>query len=157
VVDAVLCAVAMQRALGALNTELPPHRRMAFRMGVNLGDIVVEQGRIYGDDVNLAARLERLANSGGICISGTVYDQIETKLDLGYAYLGERVVKNIVRPVRVYRIRVEPEGAPPERCSRWRQAYTLRQPAGLAAVVALGLLTAAAVLWYVFRPPLFLP
>ena len=89
VVEAVQCAVAMQRALAARNAELPAQRQMTFRIGINLGDVVAEQERLYGDDVNLAARLEGLAEAGGICISGTVYDQIETRLNLRYVYLGE--------------------------------------------------------------------
>jgi class 3 adenylate cyclase len=85
--------VAIQRALAALNAALPAHRRMEFRIGINLGDVVIDQERLYGDDVNLAARLEGLAEGGGICISGTVYDQIETKLGLRYTYLGERMAR----------------------------------------------------------------
>jgi adenylate cyclase len=100
VVDAVQCAVAVQRELATRNASLPAHRKMVFRLGINLGDVLVEGERIYGDGVNIAARLEGLAEGGGICVSGTVYDQIEDKLDLRYAYLGEQAVKNI-RPVRV--------------------------------------------------------
>src|SRR5262249_54179102 len=76
-----------------------------FRIGINLGDVIIEGERLYGDGVNIAARLESLAVPGGICISGTVYDQIENKLPLKYEYLGEQVVKNIAKPVRVYRVR----------------------------------------------------
>ncbi|HSF32976.1 MAG TPA: tetratricopeptide repeat protein [Candidatus Tectomicrobia bacterium] len=111
VVDAVQCAVAIQRELHARNTALPPQRRMQFRLGINLGDVITEGEQIYGDGVNIAARLESLAEAGGICISGTVYDQIATRLPLGYKFLGERVVKNITRPVRVYRIQTE-SGSP---------------------------------------------
>lgn len=107
VVDAVECAVAIQRALTARNAELPTTRMMAFRIGINLGDVVVEGGRIYGDGVNIAARLEGLADGGGICISGTVYDQVESKLDLIYVYLGEQAVKNMTKPMRVYRVQLE--------------------------------------------------
>jgi adenylate cyclase len=111
VVQAVQCAVAVQRELHARNAELPPQRRMEFRIGINLGDVVVDGERIYGDGVNIAARLEGLAEGGGICISGTVYDQVETKLPLQYEALGEQAVKNIARPVRVYRLRREPVAA----------------------------------------------
>ncbi len=104
VVDAVQCAVAVQRALNERNTDLPANRAMAFRIGINLGDVVVEGERIYGDGVNMAARLEGLAEAGGICISGTVYEQVEAKLDLPYEFLGEQEVKNIAKPIRVYRI-----------------------------------------------------
>jgi hypothetical protein len=82
---------------------------MEFRIGINLGDIIEEGDRIYGDGVNIAARLEALADPGGICISRTAYDQIEDKLPLGYQYLGERVVKNIPKPIHAYRVLVEPE------------------------------------------------
>src|ERR1700746_2646826 len=84
VVEAVQCAVAIQHELKTRNAELPPHRRMEFRIGINLGDVIVEGERIYGDGVNIAARLEALAEAGGICISGTVYDQVETKLAFNY-------------------------------------------------------------------------
>ena len=83
---------------------MPALKRMEYRIGVNLGDIVVEKGRIYGDGVNIAARIEGLAPAGEICISGTVYEQIENKLDLDYEYLGEKELKNIQKPIRVYRI-----------------------------------------------------
>ncbi len=108
VVDAVQCAVEVQQELEARNVELPPHRRMEFRIGINLGDVVVEGERIYGDGVNIAARLEGMAEGGGICISGTAYDQVEGKLSLGYEYLGEQAVKNIKKPVRAYRVEMEP-------------------------------------------------
>ena len=111
VVDAVQCAVETQRELTARNADLPPERKMEFRIGINLGDVIVEGERIYGDGVNLAARLEGLAEAGGICISGIVYDQVETKLNslnLGYEYLGEQTVKNIAKPVPVYRVQMEP-------------------------------------------------
>src|SRR6266568_608432 len=83
-VDAVQCAVEIQQELKARNAELSLPRRMEFRIGINVGDVVVEGERLYGDGVNIAARLESLAEPGGICISGTVYDQIENKLSLGY-------------------------------------------------------------------------
>src|SRR5919201_3867467 len=103
VVDAVQCAVAVQQELATRNASLPAHRKMAFRIGINLGDVLVDGERIYGDGVNIAARMEGLAEGGGICISGTVYDQVENKLNWRYEYLGEREVKNIAKPVRVYR------------------------------------------------------
>jgi len=103
-VDAVQCATEIQTALAAKNAELPEHRRMVFRIGINIGDVIVEGGAIYGDGVNIAARLESLADPGGICISGTAYDQIRRKLRLGYEFMGEQPVKNIVEPVRAYRL-----------------------------------------------------
>ena len=102
--DGVQCAVAIQQKLQTQNAELAAHRQMAFRIGINVGDVVVEGERLYGDGVNIAARLEGLAQGGGICISGTVYDQVENKLPLGYEYLGEKIVKNISKPIRVYRV-----------------------------------------------------
>ena len=108
VVDAVQSAVAIQKELKARNAELPHNRRMEFRIGINLGDVIVEEDRIYGDGVNIAARLEGLADVGGICISRTAYDQIEDKLPLGYEYLGEQTVKNIPKPVRAYKVLLEP-------------------------------------------------
>jgi adenylate cyclase len=107
VVDAVRCAVEIQHALKVKNDELPDYRRMRFRIGINLGDVIVEGERLYGDGVNIAARLESLALPGGICISGTVYDHVENKLPLQYAYQGEQTVKNIAKPVRVYRVELE--------------------------------------------------
>jgi len=109
VVDAVKCAVETQKEIGERNADLPENRRMLFRIGVNLGDVVEEGDRIYGDGVNIAARLEGLAEGNGICISGTAYDQLKNKLELGYEYLGEHSVKNITAPVRVYKVLIEPE------------------------------------------------
>jgi adenylate cyclase len=106
-VDAVNCAIEIQRELFERNADLPKDRRMQFRIGVNLGDIVEDEDRIYGDGVNIAARVENMAEAGGICISGRAYDQIENKLGLEYAYLGEHKVKNIRRPIRVYRVLTE--------------------------------------------------
>jgi adenylate cyclase len=111
VVDAVQCAVEIQQELKKRNADLPASRKMEFRIGINLGEVVVEAEKIYGDGVNLAARLEGLADAGGICVSGIVYDQVENKLNflnLGYEYLGEQTVKNIAKPVPVYRVHLEP-------------------------------------------------
>jgi adenylate cyclase len=113
VVEAVQCAVAIQRELRLRNAELPLQRRMEFRIGINLGDVIMEGERIYGDGVNIAARLEGLAEAGGLCISGIVYDQIKTKLALGYEDLGPQAVKNIAEPVRVYRVQLEPGAVVP--------------------------------------------
>jgi class 3 adenylate cyclase len=109
VVDAVQGAVAIQKELKVRNAELPENRKMLFRIGINLGDVIVEDDRIYGDGVNIAARLEGLAEPGGICISRTAYDQIEDKLPLGYEYIGEKYVKNIPKPIHAYRVLLEPE------------------------------------------------
>jgi adenylate cyclase len=107
VVDAVQCAVEVQEVLKLKNADLPEDRRMQFRIGINLGDVIEEGDRIYGDGVNIAARIEGLAEGGGICISGSAYEQIENKLALGYEYLGEHTVKNISKPIRVYRVLTE--------------------------------------------------
>jgi class 3 adenylate cyclase len=108
-VDAVQGAIEIQKTLGVRNAELSDGRKMEYRIGINVGDVVVEGERIYGDGVNIAARLEALAQPGGICISGTVHDQVENKLGLPYEYVGEQIVKNIAKPVRVYRITIEEE------------------------------------------------
>ncbi len=111
VVEAVQCAVGIQKSILGRETELTQERRMRLRIGVNLGDIIVEGSDIYGDGVNVAARLEALADPGGICISGSVFDQVKGKVALDFADLGERQVKNIDQPVRVYRITLEGEAA----------------------------------------------
>jgi adenylate cyclase len=104
--DATRCAVEMQRVLQARNAELPEPRRMHFRIGVHLGEVMVTGDRIYGDGVDIAARLEGLAEPGGICVSGSVYDPVRRKLQLCFEYLGAQRVKNLLEPVRVYRARV---------------------------------------------------
>lgn len=109
VVDAVQGAVAIQRELKARNAKLPDRRKMEFRIGINLGDVIIEGNRIYGDGVNIAARLEALSDAGGICISRTAYDQIEDKLPLGYEYMGEQVAKNMPKPLRAYRVNIWPD------------------------------------------------
>ncbi len=108
VVDAVTCAVAIQTGMAERNDGVPADNRIEFRIGVHLGDIIVEDDDIYGDGVNVAARLEGLAEPGGICLSQQAYDQVETKLDLQVEDLGEQQVKNIARPVHTYRVVVEP-------------------------------------------------
>jgi adenylate cyclase len=111
VVDAVKCAVKIQETLKGKNVELPENRRMEFRIGVNLGDVIEDEDRVYGDGVNIAARLEGVAEAGGICVSGTAFDQVKNKLSVGYQYLGKQTVKNIPDPVRAYKVLMEPEAA----------------------------------------------
>jgi adenylate cyclase len=156
VVDAVQCAVAIQRELGLRNTALPLPRRMQFRLGVNLGDVIAEGDRIYGDGVNIAARLQGLAEAGGICVSGTVYDQVATKLPLTYQFLGQQTVKNIARPVRAYR--VQAMSGPSDlkgRLRNWRGAgHRLRM--ALAVVGLLLILAGGVVGWQLFRHPSWL-
>jgi len=152
VVDAVNAAVEIQRELAERNAELPEDRRMEFRIGINMGDVVEEGDRLYGDGINIAARMESLAPAGGICIAGTVYDAVEKKLGLKYEYLGEKEVKNIETPVRVYRVLSYP-GAAAHRVikarktvgSAWRNALVLAM-----ALLVLGV-TAFAVWNYYFR------
>ena len=128
VVDAVRCAVEIQHALKEKNAELPDQRQMQFRIGINLGDVIVEGERLYGDGVNIAARLESLAVPGGICISGTVYDQVENKLALNYDYQGEQTVKNIAKPVRTYRVVMDEAAATLAEQAVRRQAQHERTP-----------------------------
>jgi adenylate cyclase len=139
VVEAVTCAVSIQTALRAANAELPLERRMQFRIGVNLGDVMVEGEQIYGDGVNVAARLESLAEPGGIFISGTVYEQVRDKLALGYDDCGEQAVKNIARPVHVWRVLLDGATPPPRKTRQIPRKYWRRgvlSLTGLAIVVA---------------------
>ncbi len=106
-VEALECAVAIQRELRIQNEALPENRRMRFRIGLNVGDVIIEKERLFGHGVNIAARLEGLAEAGGVCVSGTVYDQVKSKLALKFESMGEQRVKNISEPVRVYRVIME--------------------------------------------------
>jgi adenylate cyclase len=108
VVDAVQCAVEIQKEIQGRNVGVPEERRMEFRIGVNLGDVLEEGEKIFGDGVNIVARVEGLAEPGGVCISGTAYDQVKNRLPFGFQSLGEQVVKNIAEPVRVYRVLIDP-------------------------------------------------
>jgi adenylate cyclase len=154
VVDAVECAVEIQKELRTRNGELPEYRKMEFRIGVNLGDVIEDGEKLFGDGVNIAARLESLSEAGGICISGTAYDHVENKLSLGYEYLGEQTVKNIAKPVRVYRVLMEPEAAGKvigEKKAKPRQW----QKTVLIVVAILIVVITAAVVWkqYISRTP----
>ena len=147
VVDAVRSAAEVQRAMAERNTGAPGSERIEFRVGINLGDVVVEGDDIMGDGVNVAARLEGLAEPGGVCISGTAFDQVRDKLDVGYEHLGEQKVKNIARPVRVYKVLLRPadEGKmvgvkPTGRPQKLRWAA--------AAAIILGVFTAGGVWWW---------
>ena len=111
VVDAVRCAVDIQRGMAERNVEVPAERRIEYRIGLNLGDIIIDDKDIYGDGVNIAARLEALAEPGGICVSRVVRDQVRDKLDFSFADMGEQQVKNIARPVRTHRIVLGAEAA----------------------------------------------
>ncbi len=151
VVDAVRCAVEIQQAMAECNEELPAEKRLEFRIGVNLGDFIVEGQDIYGDGVNVAARLEELADPGGVLISGTAYDQVERKLDYGFDFLGERQVKNIEKPVRLYRIRL---GDHPRTTAAWTRGKSYRSRVWLsAAAAALVLAVGSAVFGIYSRAP----
>ena len=113
VVDAVRCAVEIQRGMAECNREVPAERRIEFRIGLNLGDIIIDDNDIYGDGVNIAARLEALAEPGGICVSRIVRDQVRDKLDFSFADMGDQQVKNITRPVRTHRILIGAEAIEP--------------------------------------------
>jgi adenylate cyclase len=152
VVDAVECAVEIQKELKTRNAELPENHRMEFRIGINLGDVIEEGERIYGDGVNIAARIESLSEAGGICISGTTYEHVRNKVSLGYEYLGDQTVKNIATPVKVYRVLMEPEaagkviGEKKAKPRQWQMATT-----GL--VIGVIVVIAAVAVWRLyFRP-----
>lgn len=153
--DAIRSAIDVQNALKAENGKLPAHRRMDFRIGINLGDILHKEDRIYGDGVNIAARIENLADPGGICVSRGVYEQIDGKLDIGFADLGPHSVKNIAKPVTIYKVLLRqtdvdtPVGAGKSKrmISTWK----------IAAVAAVILAIATAGLWYQQSRPRFEP
>jgi adenylate cyclase len=152
VVDAVQCAVEIQQVLKSKNDELAINRRMEFRIGINLGDVIEEGDRIYGDGVNIAARIEGLAEGGGICISGSAYEQIENKLALGYEDIGEHSVKNITKPIRVYRVPMASGDDIKIRVGEKGQISPWKWKA-LAGVVLLALIVGAFTIWtYYLRP-----
>jgi len=152
VVDGVECAVEIQKELKTRNADLPENRRMEFRIGVNLGDVIEDGEQILGDGVNIAARLENLSEAGGICISGTAFDHVRNKLDLGYEYLGEQTVKNIALPVRVYKVLLEPEAA--GKVIGEKKAKPRQWPrAAVGLVILLIIIVAAVVVWKIYTPP----
>jgi class 3 adenylate cyclase len=139
-VDAVRCAVEIQEALATRNDALPEPERLQFRIGINLGDVIVEGTDILGDGVNVASRLEGIAEPGGICVASSVFDQISGKLNLGFIDIGEQSLKNIARPVRAYRLArtstvPSPLSRPTQRAGRGRLAIAL--VAGFAVAVLL--------------------
>ena len=145
-VDAVQCAVEVQRAMSKLEADVPKERRIAYRVGVNVGDIIVEDDDIFGDGVNIAARLQMLAEPGGICVSRNVFNQVKNKVELGFADLGPQKVKNIEEPVPTYKVLLDPAAAgqvvPAKRISspvrRW----------ATGAVAAALLIAVAGLLWW---------
>jgi adenylate cyclase len=159
VVDAVQCAVEIQKELKVRNDKLPLNRRMEFRIGINVGDVVEEEDKIFGDGVNIAARMESLAEGGGIRISGIVYDQVKNKLTWRYEFVGKHTVKNIAGPVRVYRILMEPETSV-SAVSKWKRVglnYWKRIHPVFKVLIAL--VAAANIVWQFYillrpsRPP----
>jgi adenylate cyclase len=150
VVDAAQSAVEIQEVIRAKNAELPEERRMEFRIGINLGDVIQEGERIYGDGVNIAARVEGLADPGGICISGSAYEQIENKLALGYDYIGEHTVKNIVKPIRVYRVPTGPETL--QKVTEEKRPSPGWQRAAFAVMIALVVVAGGVAIWKSYRP-----
>ena len=152
VVDAVRGAVEIQEELKVRNAELQKNRRMEFRIGINLGDVIHEEDRIYGDGVNVAARVESIAEPGGICVSGTAFDQIESKLPLGYRYLGEQSVKNISKPVRIYEVLMEPE-AIGKVLEEERVEPKRKQKIALAVVITIILVIGGVLIWRAASPP----
>jgi class 3 adenylate cyclase len=145
-VQAVRCAVRIQEELERRNADLPEARRMRFRIGVNLGDVMVEEGNLFGDGVNIAARLQGLAIPGGICISQSIYQQIRHAVTFGYENLGECVMKNIAEPIIVYRVLTAPEDA--GQVSSARSALMrARRRAALAGIVVVMIVAAGVLAW----------
>jgi adenylate cyclase len=149
-VDAVECAIAVQQAIARENAARPPAEQMRFRIGVHVGDVIVEGSNLYGDSVNIAARLEALAEPGGVCLSGAVRDQIGSRLPVAFATLGEQHVKNIAEPVRTFKVEDGHIGAPAVRSRRNRRA---RWWAAIAAAAVLAVVAAGAVWWPRATPP----
>jgi adenylate cyclase len=148
-VEAVRCAVDIQREIEQRNADLPADQRMQFRIGINLGDVVVEGDDLLGDGINVAARLEGEADAGGICISEGTYAQVKKTLDLGYEFLGKHKVKNIEEPVPVYRVHMDAGAVP--RISRAKRRQWQR--AGLAAVVVVAVAVIAVAAWDLYLRP----
>jgi len=154
VVDAVESSVEIQKELKAKNEDLPEDRRMEFRIGINLGDVIEEGERIYGDGVNIAARIEGLADGGGICISRTTYEQVKNKISLGFEYLGEHTVKNIKDPVGVYRVLMDADAIGSLTYKRPKDDPRHKRRATLIALLILVFAVGAFAFWnFYFRPP----
>jgi adenylate cyclase len=141
VVDAVQCAVAIQEEIRLGNAELSEERRIVFRIGIHIGDVIEEEGRIYGESVNIAARVEQLAEGGAVFVSGTVYDEIRNKFPWGYEYQGEQTVKNIPEPIRVYKVLPDVTSSQVRRswrdARRWRGALLAAVPVVIVATIAM--------------------
>jgi len=149
IVDAVSCAVEIQDGLKKDNSDLPENRQMVFRIGVNLGDVIEDGERIYGDGVNIAARVEALAEPGGIAISGNAFDNIGSKLEYGYEFIGEHTVKNIAKPVRIYKVLTAREHAG-KVVGEKRFVGQMSRRGALAAILALGIIAAGLFSYYIY-------
>jgi adenylate cyclase len=158
-VDALSCAVAVQRAMAARNTDIPEDRRIEYRVGINVGDIIVDGDDIYGDGVNIAARLEGIAAAGGICISQEVWKQVKGKVDVAVQDIGEQRLKNIAEPVQIYSVSVKgnmsfgdgAQGKTPSASSS-NVSGTYRHGAGIAGAVAVFIAIVIGAVWFVTRP-----
>jgi adenylate cyclase len=170
VVEAVQCAIEIQQELTGRNRFLPDARRMMFRIGINLGDVMLHGGDLFGEGVNVAARLEALAEPGGICISRTVYDQVRNKLSVGFEDLGDQPVKNISEPVQAFRVRLDgaaqdggrkpaspsrpPSTDPAEPDQTWRISRLRQRAIRAAFLIALlcviNLVTSPGYLWFLW-------
>lgn len=167
-VEAVFCAVETQRRLAARNAEEPLSVPMQFRIGINLGDVMIDGNDIYGEGVNIAARLESLAEPGGVCISGTVFEQVRKKLDIGFDFIGAREIKNIAEPVPTYRVLVhagdtatathpvevakaetQHEKNPEAALASWRK-HAWRAAVLLVFLIILNLVTSPRHLWFIW-------
>lgn len=151
-VDAVEAAVEIQKDLKKRNSELPEEGRMIFRIGVNLGDIVSEGDNIYGDSVNIAARIETLSQGGGICISGTVYDQVSNKLGLKYEYLGKRNFKNLPDPISVYRVYLTPSESSPKKTKQKMGVIRYFRKSLLVIILLMILAVTGIITWQLNKP-----
>ena len=154
-VEAVRFAVEMQQSMIDRNADVPDHKRIRFRIGINLGDVIVDDKDLYGDAVNIAARLETLADPGGICISRSVHEQIRDRLALPFENGGEQSVKNIARPIRAYSLSADavaalPKAEVPAAPQRARPLYARR---GVAALALAGLVIIAGGLWWLWPSP----
>src|SRR5262249_33716296 len=130
------CAVKVQRSKAERNAGMSVDKRLVYRIGINLGDVIVEGDDIHGDGVNIADRLQELADPGGITISGTAYDHVKTKVEVGYEYLGEQRVKHVAEPVRVYRVLLDPRESGKTVGAAGRAWRHWRRPAAAAALIA---------------------
>jgi class 3 adenylate cyclase len=154
-VDGVECAVAIQTGMAEREAAEPEERRIRYRIGINLGDIVLEDGDIFGDGVNVAARVEGLAAPGGICVARSVYDQVKIKLDLRFEPMGEHRAKNIAEPITIYRVLPGPGARPKTTPAAIARVLRGHRPAVIAVALVIFLVAGAAEAWYaLWRPAL---